>query len=81
MTPRQLRVGFVLTTGAAPIRNATGSRNGTYEVDGYTIRLTYATGGSETFPFFYDPAVPSRVWIGSDHYPVNNPSGAICIKP
>jgi hypothetical protein len=44
--------------------------SGRYTVDGYTITITDdADSSSGIAPFFYDPQRPTRLWIGSDHYP------------
>ena len=56
--------------------------SGRYEVDGFTIRFSYADGSSETLPLFYDPTRPTRLWIGNDDFPSptsNDP--AICVAP
>lgn len=42
---------------------------GNYEIDGYKLRLTYDDGTTEQRAFFYDPMRPTRLWLGTAHYP------------
>jgi hypothetical protein len=43
--------------------------SGKYEVDGYTIRLRYASGSEETLSFIHDPvAHPNTVWVDGTPY-------------
>ena len=58
------------------------SKTGNYEVDGYKIHLTYNEGGEDLYPFFFDPARPSRLWLGFNYYPTpTNDVPEICMVP
>jgi hypothetical protein len=55
---------------------------GTYQIDGYKVRLINEDASSVTQPFFYDPARPTRMWLGRLHYPASTGTDtALCVAP
>jgi hypothetical protein len=76
----EAKTTILVTAGSR--RNEQTPHTGTYTIDGFTLRLNYQEGGGASFPFFYDPARPTRVWIEKGYYPTTSEKPTeLCVLP